>query len=147
MAGRHSAVVVLLALARLPTVVRGLASCCVNSTSGVDFVDDCTCLVDNTQLSGQVLAAGQTKIYHWVLSLDNSELVSGSVRGNLTFEVRQTLLPTTARPYVVGVVTALLQKCGRTSRDCFFMREREGERLISPHLASAPEPTLRGMLQ
>lgn len=66
--------------------VLGLASCCVNSTSGVDF-DDCVCLVDNTQLSGQSLAAGETRLYHWVLSMNNSELVSASIRGNLTFEV------------------------------------------------------------
>lgn len=85
MARRLSAVV--LALARLPTVVLGLASCCVNSTSGVDFADDCICLEDNTRLPGQFLPAGQTRIYHWVLSMNNSELVSGSVRGNLTFEV------------------------------------------------------------
>lgn len=86
MARRLSAVA-LLALARLPTAVLGLASCCVNSTSGLDFADDCVCLVDNTQLPGQFLAAGETRMYHWVLSMDNSELVSGSVRGNLTFEV------------------------------------------------------------
>lgn len=79
--------VLVFALALLPTVVRGLASCCVNSTSGVDFVDDCVCLVDNTQLSGQILAAGETRLYHWVLGMNNSELVSGSIRGNLTFEV------------------------------------------------------------
>ncbi|CAN0009539.1 unnamed protein product, partial [Scytosiphon promiscuus] len=68
------------------TEVLGLTSCCVNSTSGADF-DDCVCLVDNTQLSGQALAAGETRLYHWVLSMNNSELVSGSVRGNLTFEM------------------------------------------------------------
>lgn len=71
----------------LPNRVRGLASCCVNSTSGVDF-DDCVCLVDNTEISGHFLAAGETRLYHWVLSANNSELVSGAVRGNLTFEVR-----------------------------------------------------------
>ncbi|CAM9298677.1 unnamed protein product [Hapterophycus canaliculatus] len=71
---------------RVPTGVLALASCCVNSTSGVNF-DDCVCLVDNTQLSSQFLAAGETRLYHWVLSMNNSELVSGSVRGNLTFEM------------------------------------------------------------
>lgn len=91
MARRRSAAVVF-TLAWLPTVVLGLASCCVNSTSGVDFADDCLCLVDNTQLPGQFLAAGETRIYHWVLSMDNSELVSGSIRGNLTFEVRAAVL-------------------------------------------------------
>lgn len=105
MARRLSAVVVL-ALARLPMAVVGLASCCVNSTSGIDFADDCTCLADNTQLPGQFLAAGQTRIYHWVLSMDNSELVSGSVRGNLTFEVCTHCC----------MFVRLLSACGATSR-------------------------------
>lgn len=120
---RRFLALVVFALARLPAVL-GLASCCVNSTSGVDFVDDCICLVDNTQLSGQVLAAGQTRIYHWVLGMDNSELVSGSVRGNLTFEVR-TVLCTNTVVFSVDIGSKL-----------FFMRATE-----SPHPTSAPELT------
>ncbi len=75
-----------LILAWMPTVVLALPSCCVNTTSGTDLLDDCVCLVDNVQLSRQTLAPGETKLYHWVLGMDNSALVSGSVRGNLTFE-------------------------------------------------------------
>ncbi|CAM9547065.1 unnamed protein product [Ectocarpus sp. 13 AM-2016] len=86
-ATRRLVVPAVLALSLFSTVVLGLASCCVNSTSGVDFADDCVCLVDNTQFSGQVLRAGETRLYHWVLDMNNSGLVSGSVRGNLTFEM------------------------------------------------------------
>lgn len=100
--------VLVFALVLLPKVVVGLPTCCVNSTSGVAFENDCVCLVDNTPLPGQILTAGETRFYHWVLGMNNSELVSGSIRGNLTFEVssrlnaRMCTIPGTPKHKVLG---------------------------------------------
>lgn len=83
--------VLVFVLAALPRVVLGLATCCVNSTSGAAFENDCLCLADDAPLTGQILAAGETRLYHWVLGMNNSDLVTGSIRGNLTFEVSATV--------------------------------------------------------
>lgn len=99
--------VLVFALALLPRLVLGLPTCCLNSTSGVAFEHDCRCLVDDTQLSGQILAAGEMRIYHWVLGMNNSGLVSGPIRGNLTFEVTSA---TTVCMHLCRIVDAHLYR-------------------------------------